>query len=79
MTTPIRSNKSSRFNKGEAKDSTFAFNVEHEILAKNHLPTHNLEKGWVIDSGASAHMRPFKKDVEIYKVLIEKYFLLMDQ
>ena len=75
MTTPIRSNKSSRFNKGEAKDSTFAFNVEHEILAKNHLPTHNLEKGWVIDSGASAHMTPFKKDCRNIQSAHRKIFL----
>ena len=62
MTTPIRSNTHGRYNKDEAKDTTFALNVEHELLAKNHLPAHDLERGWVIDSGASAHMTPFKKD-----------------
>ena len=60
MTTPPRSNK--RHQRDEAKESTFAFNVKHEIFAKNHQPSHDLERRWLIDSGASAHMTPFRKD-----------------
>ena len=75
MTTPIRSNTHGRYNKDEAKDTTFAFNVEHELLAKNHLPAHDLESGWVIDSGASAHMTPFKKDCRDIQTTHRKIFL----
>ena len=39
-----------------------AYSVENELQAKNHLPASNLEHGWIIDSAASAHMTPFKKD-----------------
>ena len=39
-----------------ARRSTYAYSVEHELLAKNHFPASDLEKGWVIDSGASAHL-----------------------
>ena len=42
-------------------NTTHAYSVENELQAKNHLPASNLEQGWVIDSGASAHMAPFKK------------------
>ena len=35
---------------------------QHEINARTKFPATNLEKGWIIDSGASAHMTPFKKD-----------------
>ena len=59
ITTPSRSNK--RYQKNEAKESIFAFNVEQEILAKNHPPTHDLERGWIFDSGVSTHMAPFRK------------------
>ena len=76
MTTPIRSKKSSRFNKGEAKDTTFAFNVEHELLAKHHPPAHDLERGWVIGSGASAHMTPFKKDCRNIQRAHRNFFLV---
>ena len=62
MTTPPHSNKTRRCGNYVDKNSTNAFNVEHEILAKNHFPASDLEKGWVIDSGASAHMTPFTKD-----------------
>ena len=62
MTTPPHSNKTRRYGNCVDKNSTNAFNVEHEILAKNHFPASDLEKGWVIDSGVSAHMTPFTKD-----------------
>ena len=42
--------------------STLALSVEHELQSKNKFAASNLEKGWIIDSGASAHMTPFKKD-----------------
>ena len=32
------------------------------LQSKNSSPASDLELGWVIDSGASAHMTPFKKD-----------------
>ena len=35
---------------------------QHEIFARNKFPAADLEKGWIIDSDASAHMTPFKKD-----------------
>ena len=56
------SNVSRRQGRADDKKSTYAFNVEHEILARNHLPISDLEKGWVIDSGTSAHMASFRKD-----------------
>ena len=42
--------------------STLALSVEHELQSWNKFAASNLEKGWIIDSGASAHMIPFKKD-----------------
>ena len=30
--------------------------------ARTKFPATDLEKGWIIDSGASAHMTPFQKD-----------------
>ena len=36
--------------------TTHVYSVENEIQAKNHLPASNLEQGWVIDSGDSAHI-----------------------
>ena len=41
------------------------YNVKHELLAKNHFPASDFEKGWVIDSGVSTHsthMIPFRRD-----------------
>ena len=35
---------------------------QHRIFARNKFPAADLEKGWIIDSGASAHMTPFKKE-----------------
>ena len=39
-----------------------AYISQHDIAARNNFPATDLEKGWIIDSGASAHMTPFKKD-----------------
>ena len=39
-----------------------AYMSQHELSARNNFPASNLEKGWIIDSGASAHMTPFRKD-----------------
>ena len=50
-----------------------AYMSQHEINARTKFPATNLEKGWIIDSGASAHMTPFKKDCNniqsTYKVI----------
>ena len=48
MLTPPHSNISRRQGRTDDKKSTYAFNVEHEILARNHLPAFDLEKGWEI-------------------------------
>ena len=42
--------------------STLALSVEHELQSRNKFAASNLEKGWIIDSSASAHMTPFKND-----------------
>ena len=55
--------------------STFAYNVEHKLLAKNPFPASDLEKGWVIDSGASAHMTPFRRDCKDIQQSHRKIFL----
>jgi len=73
--TPPRSNISRRHVGDKAKRSTFAFSVEHETLARNYLPASDLEKGWVIDSGASAHMTPFRKDCKNVQTANRKIFL----
>ena len=74
MTIPTRSNKLGQYNKAEAEHSTFAFNVEHELLAKNHHTANDLERGWVIDSIVSAHMTPFKKDYRNIQSAYRKKF-----
>ena len=54
---------------------TYAYSVEHELLAKNHFPASDLEKGWVIDSGASTHMTPFRRDCKEIQQSHRKIFL----
>ena len=34
---------------------------QYDLAYKNCFPATNLEKGWIIDSGASTHMTPFRK------------------
>ena len=46
----------------EDREETYAFNVDHE-------------KGWVIDSGAYAHMTPFRKDCKNIQPTSRKIFL----
>ena len=41
-----------------------AYMSQHDLAYKNSFPATNLEKGWIIDSGASAHMTPFRKDCQ---------------
>ena len=73
MITPHRPNRS--LPRDEAIGSIFAINVEHELLTKNLLPAHDLERGWVINSGASAHMTPFRKDCKNIQTAHRKIFL----
>ena len=42
MITPPRSNK--RHSRDEVLGSTFAFNAEHELPTRNHLPAYDLER-----------------------------------
>ena len=42
--------------------STLPLSVEYELQSRNKFAASNLEKGWIVDSGASAYMTPFKKD-----------------
>ena len=75
MLTPPHSNVSRRQGRSDNKKLTYAFNVDHEILARNHLSAYDLEKGWVIDSGASAHMTPFKRDYKNIQSTNRRIFL----
>ena len=61
--TPPQSNISSKEQNSKRVNSTLAFNVEHEIHSRNNLPATDIEKGWIIDSGASAHMTSDRKSV----------------
>ena len=60
--TPPHSNTSSKEKFSKKMNSTLALNVEHEIHSRNILPATDIERGWIIDSGVSAHMTPFKRD-----------------
>ena len=51
-----------------------ALNVDHKIQARNYLPATE-KKGWVIDSGASAHMTPYKRDCKDIQQTNRKIFL----
>ena len=46
-----------------AVHSQRAYMSQHEINARTKFPATDLEKGWIIDSGASAHMTPFNSMV----------------
>gem|GEM_PF-2876143 len=50
-----------------------AYMSQHDLAARNKFPATDLEKGWIIDSGASAHMTPFKADCKniqpTYKII----------
>ena len=59
--TPPHSKRRKNRRSHHSLKTAHAYSVENELQAKNHLPASNLEQGWVIDSGASAHMTPFKK------------------
>ena len=49
-----------------------AYISQNEInAARNIFPATDLEKGWIIDSGASAHMTPFKKGLHQYTTNIQ--------
>ena len=52
-----------------------ALNVDHEIQARNYLPATDIKRGWVIDSGASAHMTPYKRDCKDIQQTYRKIFL----
>ena len=39
-----------------------AYMSQHKLSARNKFPAADLQKGWIIDGGASAYMTPFKKD-----------------
>ena len=39
-----------------------AYMSQHKIFVRSKFRVGDLEKGWIIDSGASANMTPFKKD-----------------
>ena len=54
--TPPHSNRRKNGRSYHSLKTAHAYSVENELQAKNHLPASNLEQGWVIDSGASAHM-----------------------
>ena len=56
-------------------ESTFAYKVEHELQARNILPASDLVRGWIIDSGASAHMTPFKQDCNNIQPTYKQIFL----
>ena len=56
-------------------NSTLAFNVEHEIHSRNNLPATDIEKGWIIDSGASAYKTTFKRDCKHIENTYTKIFL----
>ena len=40
-------------------------------MHERNFPATDLEKGWIIDSGASAHMTPFKKGLQQYATHIQ--------
>ena len=68
FSTPPLSNISRRYGRGDAKKSTHTCNVEHEVLAKNYLPSSDLVKGWVTDNGAFTHMTPLMRYCKNLKV-----------
>ena len=73
--TPPQSNISSKKEISKRVNSTLAFNVEHEIHSRSNLPATDIEKGWIIHSGASAHMTPFKRDCKDIVNTYRKIFL----
>ena len=57
--TPPHSNRRRNGRSHHILKTAHDYSVENELQAKNHLPASNLEQGWVINSGASAHITPF--------------------
>ena len=72
--TPHHSNSKRKRCKTDM-ESTFAYKVEHELQARNILPASDLVRGWIIDSGASAHMTPFKQDCNNIQPTYKQIFL----
>ena len=68
ITSP-QSNISSKREISKRVDSTLAFNVEHEIRSRNNLTATDIEKGWIIDSGASPHVTPFFFNISGCKII----------
>ena len=48
----------------KTRHTQVAYMSQHDLAYKNSFPATDLEKGWIIDSGASAHMTPFRKDCQ---------------
>ena len=71
VSTPPHSNRKRYGRSNHNLRIAHAYSVENELQAKNCLPASNLEQGWVIDSGASAHMTPFKKDCTNRYILLD--------
>ena len=78
ISTPPHSNRRRNGRSHHSLKTVHAYSVENELQAKNHLPTSNLEQGWVIDSGASTHMTPLKGTAMTFKVQIGESILQMD-
>ena len=57
--TPPRNNLTSR-----RKKHNTAYLTNHSLSHKSYHPASDLKNGWIIDSGASAHMTPFKSDCD---------------
>ena len=50
--------------RNNSKYHYYVGSVENKLSHQNNFPCEDLQNGWTIDSGASAHMNPFHKDCE---------------
>ena len=46
-----------------------------ELTHRNRLPATDLQRGWIIDSGASAHMTPYRGDCKEIEPTNKQIFL----
>ena len=59
----------------QEQDRDIALNTSDDMKYKKYISYEDLEHGWIIDSGASAHMTPYKSDCERTYPVLRQVFM----
>ena len=59
----------------EDENTALALNISDDMKHRRHISYKDLENGWIIDSGASAHMTPYKSDCQTTYPVLRQVFM----